>query len=60
MSRHRIFRSEADRPKPLAYIRVYPATRRPFLGYLTAALAGGVVAIGVSALLALMQNGFPA
>ncbi len=59
MSRHRILRSEADQPKPLAYIRMFPRGRRGLGGYLTAALVGGAVAIGAAAALAFMQGGFP-
>jgi hypothetical protein len=60
MSRHRIFKTEADQPKPLAYIRMYPQKGRGNVGaYLTAALAGGAVVIGAAAALALIQTGIP-
>ena len=42
---HRIARSEADQPKPLAYLRVYPRGRLKVSGYLAAAVVGGVVAL---------------
>ena len=60
MSRHRIFKTEADQPKPLAYIRTFPNKGRRRVGrYLTAALVGGAVVIGAVAALALMQTGLP-
>ncbi len=42
---HRITKSEADEPKPLAYIRVFPRGRLKVSGYLAAAMAGGALAL---------------
>ncbi len=60
MSRHRIIKSEADQPKPLAYVRVYSRGRRGIGGYVTAAMVGGALVIALAAALALLQGGLPA
>ncbi len=57
MSQHRIVRCEADKPKPLAYLRIFPRARRGLVGYLAAAVIGGGVVIAAVALLALIQSG---
>ena len=51
--------SEADQPKPLAYVRVYSRGRRGIGGYLTAAMVGGALVIAVAAALALLQGSLP-
>lgn len=40
MSQHRIFGSEADQPKPLAYVRMFRPNRRRFRGYVAATVIG--------------------
>ena len=56
MSRHRIIKSEADKPKPLAYVRVYARGRRGIGGYLTAAAVGAVLVIAAGLTAALLQG----
>ena len=51
---HRIFKSEADEPKPLAYLRMYPQNRRRAGRYVAAAMAGGALALIAAAALALI------
>ena len=43
MSHHRILRSEADQPRPLAYVSMFRPHRRRFRGYVAAAAIGGVL-----------------
>jgi len=49
MSQHRIFGSEADQPRPLAYIKMFRPSRRRMRGYVMAAIVGGVLALTVAA-----------
>ncbi len=56
MTPHRIIKSEADQPKPLAYLRMYPPGRRRVSGYLVAGVIGGVVALG-AAIAAMVAGG---
>ncbi len=53
---HRISRSEADEPKPLAYIRVFPRGRLRVGGYLAAAVAGGAMALVAAAAFAIVSG----
>ncbi len=57
MVQHRIFKSEADRPKPLAYVQVYPQGRRRVGGYLAAGVIGGVLTLLAAVALALIAGG---
>jgi len=56
---HRIFRNEADEPKPLAYVRMYRPGRRRANGYALAALAGTALVLIVAIALALRSVGAP-
>ena len=60
MPTHRIIKSEADEPKPLAYVRLYPRARRGLGGYVTAAVVGGALAIAAVAAIALLHGASPA
>jgi hypothetical protein len=53
---HRIFKSEADQPKPLAYLRSFPQNRRRTGGYLVAAITGGALALIAAAALAMIAS----
>ena len=53
---HRISKSEADEPKPLAYVRIYPRGRLKFSGYLAAAMAGGALALVAAAAFAVVSG----
>ncbi len=53
---HRISKSEADEPKPLAYIRIFPRGRLRISGYLAAALAGGAMALIAAAAFAVVSG----
>jgi hypothetical protein len=57
MSQHRIFGSEADQPRPLAYIKTFRPSRRKARGYVLAAAIGGVLALILAAALALFGAG---
>jgi hypothetical protein len=50
MSNHRIFGSEADQPRPLAYVSMFPANRRRYRGLVTAAVIGGVLVLAAAIL----------
>ena len=56
MSRHRIFGSEADKPKPLAYIRVYPPGRRGVSGYVAAAVRGSLATLMAGVAMAVLNG----
>ncbi len=51
---HRIVKSEADQPRPLAYVRLFPRGRRRVSGYLLAALLGGALALAAAAAFAVV------
>ena len=53
MSHHRIFGSEADKPRPLAYVSTFRPHRRRYRGYLAAAMIGGVVVLAAAAVVVL-------
>ena len=57
MSQHRIFGSEADQPRPLAYIKMFRPNRRRVRGYMMAAVLGALVALGLAAGLAVLGGG---
>ncbi len=57
MSQHRIFGSEADQPRPLAYIKMFRPNRRRVRGYVMAAVLGAMVALGLAAGLAALGSG---
>lgn len=57
MSQHRIFGSEADQPRPLAYIKMFRPNRRRVRGYVVAAMLGGLLALGLAAGLAVLGGG---
>ena len=48
MSHHRIFGSEADQPRPLAYVSMFRPHRRRYRGYVTAAVVGGVLVLAAA------------
>ena len=48
MSHHRIFGSEADQPRPLAYVSMFRPHRRRFRGYVAAAVIGGVLMLAAA------------
>ena len=48
MSHHRIFRSEADQPRPLAYVSMFRPHRRRYRGYVAAAAIGAVVVLAAA------------
>ena len=50
MSHHRIFGSEADQPRPLAYVRLFPPNRRRNRGLVTAAAIGGLLVLAAAIL----------
>ncbi len=56
MTRHRIVGSEADRPKPMAYLSVYPGRRRATARYLIAAAVGALLTLGVGIALAVLSG----
>lgn len=53
MSHHRIFGSEADQPRPLAYVSMFRPHRRRFRGYVAAAMIGGAVVLAAAAVVVL-------
>lgn len=57
MSQHRIFGSETDRPRPLAYIKTVRPRRRRVRGYVIAAVVGGLLALVLAAALAALGAG---
>lgn len=48
MSHHRIFGSEADQPRPLAYVSMFRPHRRRFRGYVAAAVIGAVLVLAAA------------
>ena len=48
MSHHRIFGSEADQPRPLAYVSMFRPGRRRYRGYVAAAVIGGALVIAAA------------
>ena len=48
MSHHRIFGSEADQPRPLAYVSMFRPHRRRYRGYVAAAVIGAVVVLAAA------------
>lgn len=52
MSRHRIVGCEADNPKPLAYLSMFPRRRRGIGRYLAAVLIGALLMLAVGVALA--------
>jgi hypothetical protein len=57
MSHHRIYGSEADQPRPLAYIKMFRTSRRKARGYVVAAVIGGLLALALAAGLAVVGGG---
>jgi hypothetical protein len=57
MSQHRIFGSEADQPRPLAYIKTFRPNRRRLRGYMLAAVIGAFLALVLAIALALVGGG---
>lgn len=53
MSHHRIFGSEADKPRPLAYVSMFRPHRRRYRGYVAAAMIGGAVVLAAAAMVVL-------
>ena len=53
MPQHRIFGSEADRPRPLAYVSMFRPQRRRYRGYVAAAMIGGAVVLACAAVVVL-------
>ncbi len=50
MSQHRIFGSEADQPRPLAYVSMFRPNRRRRHGVFAVMLIGGALMIAASIL----------
>jgi hypothetical protein len=50
MSHHRIFGSEADQPRPLAYVSMFRPNRRRYRGLVAAAVIGGALVIAAAIL----------
>ncbi len=48
MSHHRIIRSEADQPRPLAYVSMFRPHRRRFRGYVAAGAIGAVLVLAAA------------
>jgi len=48
MSQHRILGSEADQPRPLAYVSVFRPHRRRYRGLVAAAVIGAVVVLAAA------------
>ena len=48
MSHHQIFGSEADQPRPLAYVSMFRPGRRRYRGYVAAAVIGGALVIAAA------------
>ena len=48
MSHHRIFGSEADQPRPLAYVSMFRPHRRRYRGFVTAAVIGGAIVLAAA------------
>ena len=53
MSHHRIFGSEADQPRPLAYVSMCRPHRRRYRGYVAAGLIGGALMLVAAAVVLL-------
>jgi len=53
MSHHRIFGSEADQPRPLAYVSMFRPQRRRYRGYVAAAMIGGALVLAAAAVVVL-------
>jgi hypothetical protein len=53
MSRHRIFGSEADQPRPLAYVAMFKPHRRRYRGYVAAGMIGGALMLVAAAVVVL-------
>jgi hypothetical protein len=53
MSHHRIFGSEADQPRPLAYVSMFRPQRRRYRGYVAAAVIGGTLMLAAAVLVVL-------
>ena len=60
MTQHRIFGSEADQPRPLAYIKMFRASRRRVRGYVIAAIVGGLAALVLAASFVVISGGLVA
>lgn len=58
MIQHRILRSEADEPRPLAYLQMYRPSRRARGGYMAAAMIGGAAALIGLIVLAALSGAF--
>ena len=56
MQQHRILRSEAFEPRPLAYVQMFPGGRRPRGSYFAAGAMGALIAIGVLFLMGLIAG----
>ncbi len=56
MTRHRIVGSEADRPKPMAYLSAYPGRRRGAARYLAAAAVGALLMLAAGVGLAVLSG----
>ena len=56
MTRHRIVGSEADNPRPLAYLSMFPRRRGDTGRYLAAALIGALVMLAVGIALAAISG----
>jgi hypothetical protein len=57
MTQHRIFGSEADQPRPLAYVSMFRTTRRKHRGYLAAAGIGVLLTLAAGVAMVLVGGG---
>jgi hypothetical protein len=57
MTQHRIFGSEADQPRPLAYVSMFRANRRKRHGYVAAALVGVCLTVAAGVAMVLVGGG---
>jgi hypothetical protein len=57
MSQHRIFGSEADQPRPLAYIKMFRTSRRRIRGYVLAGVLGALAVLALAVAAVLMGGG---
>lgn len=53
MSQHRIFGSEADEPRPLAYVSMFRPNRRRYRGYVAAAVIGATLVLATAIMVVL-------
>jgi hypothetical protein len=57
MSQHRIFGSEADQPRPLAYVSMFKSSRRRYRGYVAATVVGVLLTVAAAVTLVVVGGG---